>query len=58
MGCGTATQQQQQYRSHRVAKGETVFSIAQKYGTTESAIYRLNPDAKNGINTNTICIFK
>ena len=56
MGCGTATQQQQQYRSHRVAKGETVFSIAQKYGTTESAIYRLNPDAKNGINTNTIII--
>ena len=55
MGCGTATQQQQ-YRSHKVAKGETVYSIAQQYGTTESAIYRLNPDARNGIGTNTIII--
>ncbi len=55
MGCGIATQQQQ-YRSHKVKAGETIYSIAQKYGTTESAIYRLNPDAKNGIGANTIII--
>ncbi|PVW13507.1 LysM peptidoglycan-binding domain-containing protein [Marixanthomonas spongiae] len=55
-GCGVATQQQQQYRSHRVTKGETVYSIAQQYDTTENAIYRLNPDAKNGIGANTIII--
>lgn len=54
-GCGIATQQQQ-YQSHKVKNGETVYSIAQKYGTTESAIYRLNPDAKNGIGANTIII--
>ena len=54
-GCGIATQQQQ-YQSHKVKNGETVYSIAQKYGTTESAIYRLNPDAKNGISANTIII--
>ena len=56
MGCGIATQQQQQYKSHKVEKGETVYSIAQRYGISESAIYRLNPDAKNGIGTNTIII--
>ena len=55
MGCGIATQQQQ-YKSHKVEKGETVYSIAQRYGISESAIYRLNPDAKNGIGTNTIII--
>lgn len=54
-GCGIATQQQQ-YRSHKVKSGETIYSIAQEYGTTESAIYRLNPDAKNGIGANTIII--
>jgi len=45
MGCSTLAQPQQ-YRTHTVEKGETVYSIAKKYNTTEAAIYQLNPDAK------------
>ena len=47
---------QETYRSHTVEKGETVYSIAQQYGVTEEAIYRLNPDAKNGISTSSVLI--
>lgn len=47
---------QEQYRSHKVAQGETVYSISKKYGVTEAAIYRLNPDAKAGIGLNSILI--
>ncbi len=50
---GTA---QEKYRSHKVEKGETVFSISKKYGVTEAAIYRLNPDARKGINSNSILV--
>ena len=39
----------QQYKYHIVKKGETVFSIAQEYNTSEETIYKLNPDARNGI---------
>jgi len=38
---------------HLVAKGETVFQIAKKYEVTPFDIYRLNPDAKNGVKENT-----
>ncbi len=38
---------------HVVAKGETVFQIAKKYDVTPFDIYRLNPDAKNGVQENT-----
>ena len=38
---------------HVVAKGETVFQIAKKYEITPFDIYRLNPDAKNGVQENT-----
>ena len=38
---------------HVVAKGETVFQIAKKYKVTPFDIYRLNPDAKNGVKENT-----
>ncbi len=47
---------QDKYRSHRVEKGETVYSISKKYGISEAAIYQLNPDARNGISTNNILI--
>ena len=47
---------QEQYRSHKVVQGETVYSIAKKYGVSEAAIYQLNPDAKAGIGTNTMLI--
>ncbi len=41
--------QDQQYVSHTVEKGETVYSIAKKYGVEESAITKLNPDARESI---------
>ncbi len=47
---------QEKYRSHQVQQGETVYSIAKKYNVSEAAIYRLNPDAKNGIGTHNILI--
>ena len=47
---------QEQYRQHKVAQGETVYSIAKKYGISEAAIYRLNPDAKAGIGLNSVLI--
>jgi LysM repeat protein len=37
--------------THVVAKGETVYSIANTCNTTVQAIYRLNPDAEKGIKT-------
>ncbi|WP_378176875.1 LysM peptidoglycan-binding domain-containing protein [Aquimarina sp. SS2-1] len=39
----------QQYKSHKVAKGENVFRIAKRYNTTQEAIFRVNPSAKEGI---------
>jgi len=47
---------QEKYRSHRVVKGETVYSIAQKYGVTQEAIYTLNPDARSGVNEDKLLI--
>ena len=38
---------------HVVAKGESVYQIAKKYQVTPYDIYRLNPDAENGIQENT-----
>jgi LysM repeat protein len=38
---------------HLVAKGESVTLIAKKYEVTPFDIYRLNPDAKNGVQENT-----
>ncbi|MBT8263135.1 MAG: LysM peptidoglycan-binding domain-containing protein [Bacteroidia bacterium] len=51
--CGSISAQQY---THRVEKGETIFSISKKYGVTEEAIYSLNPDAKNGLRSSTILI--
>ncbi|WP_378187122.1 LysM peptidoglycan-binding domain-containing protein [Aquimarina sp. W85] len=45
----TTTIYAQQYKSHKVAKGENVFRIAKRYNTTSEAIYRINPTAKDGI---------
>ncbi|MDH7444375.1 PBP1 and LysM peptidoglycan-binding domain-containing protein [Aquimarina sp. 2201CG14-23] len=39
----------QQYKSHKVAKGENVYRIAKRYNTTPEAIYKINPNAKEGI---------
>lgn len=40
-------------KEHKVSKGETVYQIAKKYQVTPFDIYRLNPDAKVGIEENT-----
>jgi len=37
--------------THKVASGETVYSIARRYNTTVSEIYNLNPTATQGIRT-------
>lgn len=39
----------QQYKYHIVEKGETIYSIAQKYNVSVETIYTLNPDARKGI---------
>ena len=39
----------QQYKSHKVVKGENVYRIAKQYNTTAEAIYKINPNAKEGI---------
>lgn len=44
---------QDPYFRHTIEKGETVYSISKKYNVTPFDIYRLNPDAKDGIKENT-----
>ncbi|MFC5048962.1 LysM peptidoglycan-binding domain-containing protein [Aquimarina hainanensis] len=39
----------QQYKSHKVAKGENVYRIAKRYNVTPEVIYKVNPTAKDGI---------
>lgn len=39
----------QDYRTHKVASGDTVYNLAKKYGVTEEAIYKLNPGSENSI---------
>lgn len=45
---------QQSATKHTVLKGETIPQIATIYKTTPSEIYKLNPEAKNGILENQI----
>ncbi|MCM4159632.1 LysM peptidoglycan-binding domain-containing protein [Antarcticibacterium flavum] len=40
----------QAYKYHTVAPEENVYRIAQKYNISAEAIYKLNPDARNGVN--------
>lgn len=37
------------FRQHKIVAGEDVYSIAKEYQTTPEEIFRLNPNAKNGI---------
>lgn len=39
----------EKYQIHKVAKGETLYSISKKYNVTEESISVLNPLAKNGL---------
>lgn len=54
VSCGSAAQQQ--YKSHSVQKGETVYSIARQYNISEETIYNLNPDAKDDLKVNSVLI--
>lgn len=47
---------QTSYVSHKVAQGETVFSITQQYQISEEDLFRLNPEVKNGLKLNTVLI--
>jgi LysM repeat protein len=49
---------QEKITKHTVAKGETVIQIAQQYKITPSDIYRLNPDAQNGIAPNMVLLIQ
>lgn len=53
---GIQTTHAQDYKKHKVEKGETVTDISKKYKVTPYDIYRLNPDSKNGIKENTILL--
>ncbi len=45
-----------QHRQHTVTKGQTITQIAQQYRITPYDIYRLNPEARNGIRENDVLI--
>jgi LysM repeat protein len=48
--------QQEGYIKHTVSQGETIAQIAQKYKVTPFDIYKLNPDAQNGIRLNSVLL--
>jgi LysM repeat protein len=52
----TATVFGQNYDKHKVAKGETITQIAQKYSVTPYDIYKLNPDAQSGLKPNSVLL--
>jgi LysM repeat protein len=45
---------QEKITKHTVIQGETVTQIAKKYKVTEDAIFKLNPEAKNGLKLNSV----
>lgn len=49
---------QEKLTKHTVAKGETVIQIAQQYKISPADIYRLNPDAQNGIKSNMVLLIQ
>lgn len=47
---------QEKIEKYVVGKGETIAQIAQKFKTTPYEIYKLNPDAQNGLKPNSILL--
>jgi len=47
---------QQNFIQHKVESGETVTKIAQKYQITPANIFKLNPDAQNGLKLDMILL--
>lgn len=54
--CAFQAMAQVTYISHRIQKGETIFSITQKYQITESELLKLNPEISNGLKENAVII--
>lgn len=46
----------QDYKTHKVAVGESIEDIAKKYMVTPFDLYALNPDAKSGLKVNSVLI--
>jgi len=46
------------YITHKVSKGETIYNICSKYKITEQQLMELNPDVKNGLKENSILKIK
>jgi LysM repeat protein len=49
LGMSVGVFAQQNFIKHKVEAGETVTKIAQKYQITPAIIFKLNPDAQNGL---------
>ena len=47
---------QEKTTKHTIVKGETISSIAEKYEVKQSAIFRLNPKAKNLLKLNSVLL--
>lgn len=52
----TLVAQPDKFKKHTVQKGETITQIAQLYKVTPYDIYRLNPDAQNGIQLDSVLL--
>ncbi|WP_298517611.1 LysM peptidoglycan-binding domain-containing protein [uncultured Kordia sp.] len=46
----------QQYKNHKVSRGETVESIAEQYNISPDDIIKLNPEARRGVRRNSMLI--
>ncbi|MCH2193675.1 LysM peptidoglycan-binding domain-containing protein [Kordia sp.] len=46
----------QQYKNHKVSRGETVESIAERYNISPDDIIKLNPEARRGVRKNSMLI--
>ncbi|MEM6686232.1 MAG: LysM peptidoglycan-binding domain-containing protein [Bacteroidota bacterium] len=46
----------QEYKNHKVSRGETVESIAAQYDITVDDIIKLNPEARNGVRRNSMLV--
>ena len=47
---------QEKITKHTIVKGETISSIAEKYEVKQSAIFKLNPNAKNLLKLNSVLL--
>lgn len=52
----TVAEAQEKIDKYTVGKGETITQIAQKFNVTPYDIYKLNPDAQNGLKPNSVLL--